>query len=206
MTYVDHPLPPLPGLDSECPKGLLVEVTVGSSCNFWRGGGRYRQGIRNIEHIFRPGNWRQGMHVPPCRRWHAQGSARTMAEVGAGLGFILRSNSVYSVTFLSNPAELRYPMPPEHTKGTPKERVYTSATADLHTYILRMSVIKFTFLPKKTTTHQWARTKQDVNLWIIYPDAGPYGNASCTASYDYCTAIADKNEGRVVSIRSTRTW
>ena len=34
------------------------------------------------------------------------------------LGCIFRSNSVYSVTFLTYPAELRYPVPPENGKGT----------------------------------------------------------------------------------------
>ena len=38
------------------------------------------------------------------------------------IGFISWRNSIYSVNFLSSPEELRYPMPSEHVKVTPKER------------------------------------------------------------------------------------
>ena len=62
------------------------------------------------------------------------------------LGCIFWMNSVYSGTFLSYTAELRYPIPPENRKIN--ECVFTSATADLHTYFLRRSTIKFTYLLK----------------------------------------------------------
>ena len=75
-----------------------------------------------------------------------------------------RRDSVYSVTLLSNPAELCYPMPPEHGKGTPKKRVSTSATADLHMYILCRSAIKFTFLPKNNNHVSTSKHKRNKML------------------------------------------
>ena len=50
-------------------------------------------------------------------------------------------------------------------KGTLKECVSTSATADLHMYFLLRSAIKFTFLQEKTRTHALKKT----NVRICQP-------------------------------------
>ena len=50
--------------------------------------------------------------------------------------------------------------------------------------------------------HQRSQTSQDVNPWIIDPDAV---EASYTASWDYRPAISDGIIGGVVSIHSART-
>ena len=66
---------------------------------------------------------------------------------------------MYYGIFVSYPAELRYPMPPENGKGSPKECVSTKATADLHTYFLRRFAINLPSYFKKTT-HQLAYMTQ----------------------------------------------
>ena len=54
----------------------------------------------------------------------------------------------------------------------PKECVSISATSDLHTYFLRRSAIKFSFLLKKKTTHKLSQTKQDFSLCEDPPAKG----------------------------------
>ena len=86
-------------------------------------------------------------------------------------------------------------------KATPKEYVSTSTTADIHTYFLQRSDIKFTFLQKKTHTHQRTQMSQDVNLQTIDPCAdGAYYSASC----EYRPTITNRSGGGVVSIHRKR--
>ena len=59
---------------------------------------------------------------------------------------------MYYGIFVSYPAELCYPMPPENGKGSPKECVSTNATADLHTYFLRRFAINLPSYLKKNHT------------------------------------------------------
>ena len=95
-------------------------------------------------------------------------------------------------------------MPPENGKGMKSNTkgMCLYQHYSWSTYIfLRRSAIKFTFLQKKTTTNQQARTSQDVNLWIIYTESN---DASSAASCDNRPIISDRSGGGVVSIQSTR--
>ena len=79
-----------------------------------------------------------------------------------------RSNSLYSVTFLSNPEELSYPIPQEKGKGTPEECVSIIAISDLHTYFLRRSVINNFFL-LKNNNHATTSTEDTRFLFVLGP-------------------------------------
>ena len=62
--------------------------------------------------------------------------------VGEELGCIFfRRNSVYSGTFLSYPAELRFPMPPENGKGTKRNAKGMSSLPALQLIYIRISYL-----------------------------------------------------------------
>ena len=92
------------------------------------------------------------------------------------LGCIFQRNSVGIpyILLLSCPTQQNY-VTLCH-QNTEKERqsnfVSTRSTADLHTYFLRGSAIKFTLLLKTTTTHQLSQMTQDVCLCEVCPAKG----------------------------------
>ena len=53
-------------------------------------------------------------------------------NIGLDIGFIFRGNSVYYGTFLYDPAELFYPMPPENGKVTKRSAKGMSLLPALH--------------------------------------------------------------------------
>ena len=77
-------------------------------------------------------------------------------------------NSVYSGTLLSYREELRDHMHHKmenERKGTPKECVSTSATADLHMYFFCRSAIKSTFL--LNNNNHASMSTNDTRCWIF---------------------------------------